>query len=175
MNTETKYLGLHLKNPIVVGSCGLTADVDKMVQMEQAGAGAVVVKSVFEEQIIHDIKRNTHMVAPTDSYGDSYEYIAQHVADDSMERHFSMIREAKRRLTIPVIGSITQHGHPALRDLPLGRRRGTYLQPGHHDPPQVDFHPYQYQGGYLLHRHGQTDAAAQLDGHSGCHHVQQER
>ena len=106
MNTETKYLGLELKTPIVVGSCGLTSDVDKMVQMEQAGAGAVVLKSVFEEQIIHDIKRNTHMVAPTDSYGDSYEYIAQHVADDSLERHFNMIREAKRRLTIPVIGSI---------------------------------------------------------------------
>ena len=106
MNTETKYLGLELKSPIVVGSCGLTADVDKMVQMEQAGAGAVVVKSVFEEQIIHDIKRNTHMVAPTDSYGDSYEYIAQHVADDSLERHFNMMREAKRRLSIPVIGSI---------------------------------------------------------------------
>ena len=106
MNTETKYLGLELKSPIMVGSCGLTADVDKMMEMEQAGAGAVVVKSVFEEQIIHDIKRNTHMVAPTDSYGYSYEYIAQHVADDSLERHFSMIREAKRRLTIPVIGSI---------------------------------------------------------------------
>lgn len=106
MNTETKYLGLELKSPIVVGSCGLTSDVDKMVQMEQAGAGAVVVKSVFEEQIIHDIKRNTHVVAPTDNYGDSYEYIAHHVADDSLERHFSMIREAKRRLTIPVIGSI---------------------------------------------------------------------
>ena len=99
-------MGLELKSPIVVGSCGLTSDVDKMVQMEQAGAGAVVVKSVFEEQIIHDIKRNTHVVAPTDNYGDSYEYIAHHVADDSLERHFSMIREAKRRLTIPVIGSI---------------------------------------------------------------------
>ena len=106
MNTETKYLGLELKSPIVVGSCGLTADVDKMVQMERAGAGAVVVKSIFEEQIIYDIKRNTHMVAPTDNYGVSYEYIAQHVADDSLEKHFSMIREAKRRLTIPVIGSI---------------------------------------------------------------------
>lgn len=106
MNTETRYLGLELKSPIVVGSCGLTADVDKMVQMEQAGAGAVVVKSVFEEQIIHDIKRNTHVVAPIDNYGDSYEYIANHVADDSLERHFSMIREAKRQLTIPVIGSI---------------------------------------------------------------------
>ena len=106
METETKYLGLELKSPIIVGSCGLTSNVEKMVQMEAAGAGAVVVKSVFEEQIIHDIKRNTHMVAPTDNYGDSYEYIAQHVADDSLERHFSMIREAKRRLSIPVIGSI---------------------------------------------------------------------
>ena len=106
MDTKTKYLGLELKSPIIVGSCGLTADVDKMVQMEQAGAGAVVVKSVFEEQIIHDIKRNTREVAPTDAYGDSYEYIAMHVADDSLEKHFAMIREAKRRLTIPVIGSI---------------------------------------------------------------------
>lgn len=106
MDTKTKYLGLELKSPIIVGSCGLTADVDKMVQMELAGAGAVVVKSVFEEQIIHDIKRNTREVAPTDAYGDSYEYIAMHVADDSLEKHFAMIREAKRRLTIPVIGSI---------------------------------------------------------------------
>ncbi len=106
MDTKTKYLGLELKSPIVVGSCGLTSDVDKMVQMEQAGAGAVVIKSIFEEQIIYDIKRNTHVVAPTDNYGDSYEYIAMHVADDSLERHFSMIREAKQRLTIPVIGSI---------------------------------------------------------------------
>lgn len=106
MDTKTKYLGLELNSPVIVGSCGLTADVDKMVQMEQAGAGAVVLKSVFEEQIIYDIKRNTHVVAPTDNYGDSYEYIAQHVADDSLEKHFDMIREAKRRLTIPVIGSI---------------------------------------------------------------------
>ena len=106
MDTKTQYLGLELKSPIVVGSCGLTADVDKMVQMEKAGAGAVVLKSVFEEQIIHDIKRNTHMFAPTDNYGVSYEYIAMHVADDSLEKHFGMIREAKSKLTIPVIGSI---------------------------------------------------------------------
>ena len=106
MDTKTKYLGLELKSPIIVGSCGLTADVDKMADMERAGAGAVVLKSVFEEQIIHDIKRNTHMVAPIDNYGDSYEYIAQHVADDSLNRHFQMIRDAKQRLTIPVIGSI---------------------------------------------------------------------
>ena len=106
MNTQTKYLGLDLKSPIIVGSCGLTADVQKMVEMEKAGAGAVVIKSVFEEQIIYDIKKNTHIVAPTDNYGDSYEYIAAHVADDSLQKHFQMIRDAKSRLSIPVIGSI---------------------------------------------------------------------
>lgn len=106
MDTKTKYLGLELKSPVIVGSCGLTADVDKMVEMEAAGAGAVILKSVFEEQIIYDIKRNTHVFAPTDNYGDSYEYIAAHVADDSLGKHFQMIREAKKRLTIPVIGSI---------------------------------------------------------------------
>lgn len=106
MDISTKYLGLELKSPIVVGSCGLTTDIDKLVEMEAAGAGAVVLKSVFEEQIIYDIKRNTHIVAPIDNYGDSYEYIAQHVAEDSMGKHFALIREAKRRLSIPVIGSI---------------------------------------------------------------------
>ena len=50
-------------------------------------------------------------MAPTDNYGDSYEYIAQHVADDSLGKHFSLIREAKRRLTIPVIGSINCYSY----------------------------------------------------------------
>jgi dihydroorotate dehydrogenase (fumarate) len=106
MDTSTKYLDLDLKSPIIVGSCGLTADVEKLVEMEKAGAGAVILKSVFEEQIIYDIKRNTHVVAPTDNYGDSYEYIAAHVAADSLAKHFQMIRDAKSRLSIPVIGSI---------------------------------------------------------------------
>ena len=106
MNTKTKYLGLDLKSPIIVGSCGLTSDVDKMVEMEKAGAGAVVLKSVFEEQIIYDIKRNLSMMAPTDNYGMSYEYIAAHVADDSLGKHFDLIKEAKKQLHIPIVGSI---------------------------------------------------------------------
>jgi dihydroorotate dehydrogenase (fumarate) len=74
--------------------------------LQDAGAGAVIIKSVFEEQIIYDIKRNLSMIAPTDSYGMSYEYIASHVADDSLNQHFELIREAKKRLHIPVVGSI---------------------------------------------------------------------
>ena len=106
MNTKVKYLGLELKSPIIAASSGLTASVDNLVKLERAGAGAVILKSIFEEQIIYDIKRNTHVFAPVGNYGASYEYIAQHVADDSLNKHFAMIKEAKSRLTIPVIGSI---------------------------------------------------------------------
>ncbi len=106
MDTKTKYLGLDIDSPIVVGSCGLTNDINNLVKMEQAGAGAVIVKSVFEEQIIYDIKRNLSMMAPTDAYGMSYEYVASHVSDDSLGKHFELIKEAKKRLHIPVVGSI---------------------------------------------------------------------
>lgn len=106
MDTKTKYLGLEIESPIIVGSCGLTNDINNLVKMEQAGAGAVIIKSVFEEQIIYDIKRNLSMMAPTDNYGMSYEYVAAHVSDDSLGKHFDLIKEAKKRLHIPVVGSI---------------------------------------------------------------------
>ncbi len=106
MNTKTKYLGLDINSPIIAGSCGLTNNIENLVQLEEAGAGAVIIKSVFEEQIIYDIKRNLSVMAPTDNYGMSYEYIAAHVADDSLSKHFELISEAKKRLHIPVVGSI---------------------------------------------------------------------
>lgn len=99
-------MGLDIESPIIAGSCGLTNDIEHLKQLEAAGAGAVIIKSVFEEQIIFDIKRNLSMMAPTDNYGMSYEYVASHVADDSLGKYFDLIREAKRQLHIPVIGSI---------------------------------------------------------------------
>ena len=106
MNTKTNYLGIEIDSPIIAGSCGLTNDIANLEKLEAAGAGAIVVKSVFEEQIIYDIKRNLSMMAPTDNYGMSYEYIASHVADDSLNKHFDLIREAKKRLHIPIVASI---------------------------------------------------------------------
>ena len=99
-------MGLDIESPIIAGSCGLTNDIEHLKQLEAAGAGAVIIKSVFEEQIIFDIKRNLSMMAPTDNYGMSYEYVASHVADDSLGKYFDLIREAKKQLHIPVIGSI---------------------------------------------------------------------
>ena len=84
----------------------MTNSIADLEKLEAAGAGAIVLKSIFEEQIIYDIKRNLSMMAPTDNYGMSYEYVASHVADDSLSKHFELIKEAKKRLHIPIVGSI---------------------------------------------------------------------
>ena len=51
LNLKTRYMGIELKNPIVVGSCNLVTDTDNLKKIEEAGAAAVVYKSLFEEQI----------------------------------------------------------------------------------------------------------------------------
>ena len=99
-------MGLNVESPVIVGSCGLTNNVDDLKKCEDAGAGAVIIKSVFEEQIIFDIKHSASVYAPTDQYGGSYDYIAAHVAADAMDRHFALIHNAKQQLHIPVVGSI---------------------------------------------------------------------
>ena len=58
INLTTKYLGLTLKNPIIVGSCGLTNSIENLIEIEKKGAGAIVLKSIFEEQIMHEANRN---------------------------------------------------------------------------------------------------------------------
>ena len=51
MDLKTKYLGLELKNPIIVGASNLVADIEMLKKLEAAGASAIVYKSLFEEQI----------------------------------------------------------------------------------------------------------------------------
>ena len=148
MNTTVEYLGLKLKSPILAGSCGLTSNIDNLVRLEEMGAGAVVLKSIFEEQIIYDIKRNTHVYAPVGNYGDSYEYIAQHVADDSVAKHFALIREladvcqAVSGCRLRRAGA--EHGHHAFRDLPLGRRCGAHIQQHRSVAQEVDQYTHQH-------------------------------
>lgn len=111
MNIGTKFLGINIASPIIAGSCTLSQNIDNLIRMEDAGAGAVILKSIYEEEIIYDIKKNTHIVAPVENYGESYRYVADHAEADHLEKHFEMIRKAKERLSIPVIGSIDCYSH----------------------------------------------------------------
>jgi dihydroorotate dehydrogenase (fumarate) len=104
-NLETKYMGLKLKNPIIVASSGLTNSVEKLKELENAGAGAVVLKSIFEEQINNEV---SHLINrdPQNLYPEAEDYIWNYTRNNSITRHLNLLAEAKKEIEIPVIASI---------------------------------------------------------------------
>lgn len=104
-NLETTYLGLKLKNPVIVGSSGLTNSVEKIKKLRDAGAGAVVLKSLFEEQILHEVNRVLQSSEGTD-YPEAMDYIKEYSRDNSVTAYLKLIQEAKAAVDIPVIASI---------------------------------------------------------------------
>ncbi len=107
MDLSVNYLGLKLKSPIVVGSSSLTFSIDRLKQIEQAGAGAVVLKSIFEEEIQHEFNQVLEQESRHDDanleYLDYYDY---KIKEDNVNRYIDFIKTAKETVTIPVIASI---------------------------------------------------------------------
>ncbi len=106
----TKYLGLNLRNPVVIGSSGLTNSVKEIVELDKNGAGAVVLKSIFEEQILlqaeHSIKEaEAHDMMYTE-LSETLDYIDVHIKEKELGNYLSLIREAKSKISIPLIASI---------------------------------------------------------------------
>lgn len=102
INLATNYLGITLKNPLIVGSSGLTAHIEKIVKAEDAGAGAVVLKSLFEEQIALEA---ADMLGEAD-YPEADDYILAYARNNNVSNYLNLIREACAKLSIPVIASI---------------------------------------------------------------------
>lgn len=106
MDLTTTYLGLQLKNPIVAGSCGLTDSVRKVKKMEQSGAGAVVLKSVFEEEILFEYEDILNEAAAAGVNLDQFDYYDFHLKGKKLNDYISLIKQSKNEVSIPVIGSI---------------------------------------------------------------------
>lgn len=101
--TDVKYLGLDLKSPVIVSSCSLTADVDKVKEMESCGAGAVVMKSLFEEQIRGEVE---FMASAGHSYPEMDDYLHAYIRSNSIAQYTEKVRAIKKAVSIPVIASI---------------------------------------------------------------------
>lgn len=106
MDTAVSYLGLKLKNPIVVGSSTFTGTVDGIKRCAEAGAGAVVLKSIFEEQILADIKKEEGYTDLYMSNPDADVYMKTFLRGNEISIYEKLIREAKETVDIPIIASI---------------------------------------------------------------------
>jgi dihydroorotate dehydrogenase (fumarate) len=122
IDLSCKYLGLQLRNPVIVGSSGLTSSIENLKTISVMGAGAVVLKSIFEEQIKFEADKflksgNKEMkswqeafqgiVSKTEFYyEEAYDYLTNYAKEHTLSHYLSLISEAKKTIDIPVIASI---------------------------------------------------------------------
>ena len=104
-NTAVTYMGLQLANPIIVSSSSLAHDVAGVVKLAGAGAGAVVLKSLFEEQIEHDTGQAADDI-DFGSHPEAAEYITEMGKHLGPAGYLDLIRDARDAVDIPVIASV---------------------------------------------------------------------
>lgn len=103
---ETKYCGLELKSPLIVGASKLTSDIETIKKAEEAGAGAVVIKSLFEEQIQMQHYQHDEQMERYDDWHAEMTDIFPEENYSGAEEHLMWVRKTKEAVDIPVIASL---------------------------------------------------------------------
>jgi dihydroorotate dehydrogenase (fumarate) len=108
MDLKTTYMGLELANPLIVSACPLSSSLDNLRRMEEAGAAAVVLWSLFQEQVEHDASQlEFYLQYGTDRFAESLTYFPQ--AKDyklGPEQYLDYVAQAKQAVGIPIIASL---------------------------------------------------------------------
>lgn len=100
---QTNFAGLSLRNPIIVSSSALTSNAESNQKLEQAGAGAIVLKSIFEEQILMQAGQHLN---DYDGSPEASDYLNTYIRSHTLNEQITLIKESKRLCTIPIIASI---------------------------------------------------------------------
>lgn len=106
VSLHTTFMGLKLRNPIIVGSSGLTNSIESVVELEKQGAAAVVLKSLFEEQILHEVHHTMKQDELANQYPEALDYIGNYSRENAVANYLDLIRNCKAAVSIPVIASI---------------------------------------------------------------------
>ena len=103
---STKFAGLQLKSPIIIGASGITGTTRHFKEFEDNGAGAIVLKSIFEEEILFEYEQ---FMKEAEKYGYDYEYLDYFdykLKQDNIDKYIKLISDAKKTVDIPIIASI---------------------------------------------------------------------
>ncbi len=103
---STTYMGIPLSNPFVVASSSLTKTLDGVKKCAEAGAGAIVLKSLFEEQIAAETLELSKHAEDYSGYGEAYSYLQGYGMELGPKDYLSLIRDAKQAVETPIIASL---------------------------------------------------------------------
>ena len=102
-NLSVNYMGLQLRSPILAASSGLTSQLDKVAAFDKAGVGAIVVKSLFEEQIVDEAE---FLADQSHDYPESADYLHHYIRHNSIAKYLKLVKDIKDTVSVPVIASI---------------------------------------------------------------------
>lgn len=108
MDFTTTYLGFKLKSPLVASSSPMTQSLEGILRLEESGAAAIVMHSLFEEQItLESLRLNHYLDYFTESFAESLSYFPEMESYNvGPEEYLNLIRQAKKSLSVPLIGSL---------------------------------------------------------------------
>jgi dihydroorotate dehydrogenase (fumarate) len=108
MELSTDYMGLALRNPLVASASPLSNTVDGVRRLADAGVGAVVLHSLFEEQLLREAAQNARLVdAGTESFAESLSYFPAAAEEEpGPRRYLSLLERAAAAVDVPVIASL---------------------------------------------------------------------
>lgn len=105
-NLSTRFFGLELKSPVIAASSSMTAHVEQVVKLAEAGAGAIVLKSIFEEEIYLELQEELNLrteLTADPEYLDYFDYV---IKEDNIKKYLKLIRESKELTTVPIVASV---------------------------------------------------------------------
>ncbi|MCD6179616.1 MAG: dihydroorotate dehydrogenase-like protein [Bacteroidales bacterium] len=105
-NLSTTYMGLKVNSPLIIGSSGLTNSIENIEKFAKLGAGAIILKSLFEEQIMHEASFVLKQDLSSNYYPEAEDYILNYTKQNSIQLYLELIKEAKKKVDIPIIASI---------------------------------------------------------------------
>jgi dihydroorotate dehydrogenase (fumarate) len=106
-NLNTTFIGIPISSPIVVGSCGLSSTVDGIQKLAEQGAGAIVLKSVFEEEILMEYEKTVlPKVGPMGNDQEFFDYYDYQIKTEVLNKYVQLIKDAREKVNIPLIASI---------------------------------------------------------------------
>ena len=106
VDLSTTYLGLKLKNPIIAGSSGLSRSAKGVQEFEAAGAGAVVLKSIFEEEIMYEYEDFLDEAEKEGINLDQFDYYDYEIKSQKLNKYTQLIADSKSNVSIPLIASV---------------------------------------------------------------------
>ncbi|HEX7584582.1 MAG TPA: dihydroorotate dehydrogenase-like protein [Prolixibacteraceae bacterium] len=105
-NISTRFFGLDLKSPVIAASSSMTGHAEQVIKLAEAGAGAVVLKSIFEEEIYHEFQEELNLRSDIHSDPEYLDYFDYVIKDENIRKYLRLISDVKAKTTVPIVASI---------------------------------------------------------------------